>query len=426
MLLKRFLFVLAGVVLFRVGSFIPIPGIDAVLVGQFFNSSDGTILDFVNAFGGGSLERMSIFSTGIMPYISASIIMYVATFFSSHVKSLQQEGMKGQMKIAKYTRWLTLFVAGFQGFILTSALATQVVGGQRIVPEADIGFYLTSVMSLMAGTMALVWVGEKITEYGIGNGISLIIYAGIVSGLPQAIGETVELVNTGELSQIMVFVIGVAIIGAILFVVFVEKAKREVTVEYSKKSFENLHSHKGKLPFKINMAGIMPPIFAASIMTIPATMSQFAESEGLYFLSDIASYLQHGSWVYIVVYALMIVVFSHALSKSKNNPKELAEKLKSQGVFLRGIRPGAPTENFLNNLINRISFLGASFLVIICMLPEILISYFSVPFYFGGTSLLIIVSVALDWQNQVSSHFKGKEYTNIGKELMRDFKGRGV
>lgn len=424
MLLKKFLVVLAGVILFRIGSFIPIPGVDAVLVGQFFNNSNGTILDFVNAFGGGSLERMSIFSTGIMPYISASIILYVATFFSPHIKSLQQEGMKGQTKIAQYTRWLTLGIVTFQAFMLTSALSTQVVGESRIIPNAGFDFYITAILALVAGTMTLIWIGEKITEYGIGNGISLIIYAGIVSGLPQAIGQTVNLIDNGEIDKLTVIVVSVAVLAAIVFVVYVEKARREVPVEHSQKSFEHLHSHKGKLPFKLNSAGIMPPIFAAMILTLPATLNAFAESMDFQFLTNITYYFQHGTVFYMMFYAVMIIVFSHFLVKSKNNPKDLSDKLKGQGAFIRGLRPGKPTENYLSSVINRLSAIGAGYLVIVCLLPEFLISYFSVPFYFGGTSLLIIVSVALDWQKQVGSHFKGKEYKDIGKGLLDDFKGR--
>ena len=424
MLLKKLLVVLAGVILFRIGSFIPIPGIDAVLVGQFFDNSNGTILDFVNAFGGGSLERMSIFSTGIMPYISASIMLYVATFFSPHIKSLQQEGMKGQTKIAQYTRWLTLIIATFQAFMLTTALASQAVGESRIIPVSDINFYITAILALVAGTMTLIWMGEKITEYGIGNGISLIIYAGIISGLPQAIGQTINLMENGEINKLAIIVVAVAIIAAIMFVIYVEKARREVPVEHSQKSFEHLHSHKGKLPFKLNSAGIMPPIFAAMILTLPATINAFAESMNYQFLTNITYYFRHGTIFYMIVYALMIIVFSHFLVKSKNNPKDLSDKLKGQGAFIRGLRPGAPTESYLSSVINRLSAIGAGFLVIVCLLPEFLISYFNVPFYFGGTSLLIIVSVALDWQKQVGSHLKGKEYTNIGKGLLEDFKGR--
>lgn len=426
MLLKRILIVLLGIVIFRVGSFIPIPGINGTLLGEFFSKNTGTILDFVNAFSGGSLQRMSIFSTGIMPYISASIIIYIMSFILPSIKSLQQEGLNGQMKIAKYTRLLTLLIAGFQGFMLTTTLAHQIIHGQKIVAMADFDFYITAILSLIAGTMSLIWLGERITEFGIGNGVSLIIYAGVISRLPTAVAQTINLYTTGEITKLTIIGVIFAIVVATWFVVYVEKARREVSVEYSKKSFESLYSHKGKLPFKINMAGIMPPIFAASLMTIPATINTAAEKLNINMLSNITYYFHHGTIYYMIIYGIMITLFAHFLVKNKNNPADLSDRLKSQGVFVRGLRPGKATENYFNHLINKLSFIGAGYLIIVCLLPEFLIGYFSVPFYFGGTTLLIIVTVALDWQKQIASHFENKEYKLIKKDLFKDFKGRGV
>ncbi len=421
-LFKKLMVVLFAIFIFRVGSHIPVPGVDPVALSAMFAQYDGTILDMFNTFSGGSLKRLSIFAIGIMPFISASIIIQLMSYFYPHFKELKEEGAKGQAKLAQYTRYLTLVLAFFQAFGLTSSIKGQVINGMAIVPNNDISFMLIAISSLVAGTFILVWMGEKVTEYGIGNGISLLIYASIISGMPAAISGTLELVGSNEITRGFLFVIMSVIVLAILFVITIEKAQRRVPITYAKNNAQEIHQHKSYLPFKINLAGVIPPILASSLILFPATLGAwFSNTESVSIFSKIATYFSQGTITYILLYSGLIIAFSYFFTNLQNNPATIANSLKDRNAFIPGFRPGEQTSNYLGSLISKITFIGSMYLTLICLLPEFLIYYWKVPFYFGGTSLLIIVIVALDWHSQITSLLKGKEYNKIEKDLIEDF-----
>lgn len=416
---QRLLFVLGALIVFRIGTFIPVPGIDPNVMSTLFQQQQGSILGVFNMFSGGALERMSIFALGIMPYISASIIMQLLAVTVPTLEQIKKEGEAGRRKISMYTRYFTLVLATFQSIGISIALQSQSFGGQPLVFNPGISFVFTAVVTLVTGTMFLMWLGEQVTERGVGNGISIIIFAGIVAGLPSAIGGTLELVRTGELHTLAIlflFVLAVAVTG---FVIFVERGQRRITVNYAKRQqgrrlYAAQSSH---LPLKLNMAGVIPPIFASSIILFPATLgSWFSQNENMAWLQDIVSVLSPGQPIYVLLYALAIIFFCFFYTALQFNARDTADNLKKSGAFIPGIRPGEQTAKYIDQVMTRLTFVGAMYITIVCLLPEFLILYWNVPFYFGGTSLLIIVVVVMDFMAQIQSHMMSHQYEGIMKK----------
>lgn len=423
---QRLWFVLLAMVVFRVGSFIPVPGIDPVALTALFDQQKGTILDMFNMFSGGALSRLSLFALGVMPYISASIIMQLLTAVVPTLEQLKKEGEAGRRKITQFTRYGTVALATFQAIGVSIALQSQTVNGMQVVPSPGTAFIFTAVISLVTGTMFLMWLGEQVTERGIGNGISLIIFAGIVAGLPSAIGGTLELARLGELSAILV--IGILILAVVVtgFVVFMERGQRRITVNYAKRQQGRkvYAAQKTHLPLKVNMAGVIPPIFASSIILFPATLGGwFGSTEGMEWLKDISSTLSPGQPVYVIFYALAIMFFCFFYTALIYNPKETADNLKRSGAFIPGIRPGDQTARYIDNIMSRLTLVGAIYITAVCLLPEFMIIYWNVPFYFGGTSLLIIVVVVMDFIAQVQAHLMSHQYEGLMKKA--NLKGYG-
>jgi len=411
---KRLLFVLMALVVYRIGTFIPVPGINPESMAQFFDQQSGTILDMFNMFSGGALERLSIFALGIMPYISASIIVQLMTAVVPALKEIKKEGESGRRKIIQYTRYGTLGLATFQAIGVSVALQ-----GQGVAIHTGYAFIFTSVVTLVTGTMFLMWLGEQITERGIGNGISIIIFAGIVAGLPSAIGGTLELASTGELSAafvILLFALAIAVTGA---VVFVERGQRRITVNYAKrqqgrKLYAAQSSH---LPLKLNMAGVIPPIFASSIILFPATLGQwFGRADGMSWLQDLSTALSPGQPLYVAFYAAAIVFFCFFYTAIVFDSRETADNLKKSGAFIPGIRPGDQTARYIDGVMTRLTAVGAIYITLVCLLPEFLILAWNVPFYFGGTSLLIIVVVVMDFMAQVQAQLMSHQYEGLMKK----------
>ena len=424
---QRLLFLLGGLVVFRIGSFIPVPGIDPQAMAALFEQQRGTILDMFNMFSGGSLERLSIFALGIMPYISASIIMQLMSVVIPVLEQLKKEGNAGRRKITQYTRYLTVGLATFQSIGVSIALQNQLVGGSSVVIAPGIAFVFTSVVTLVTGTMFLMWLGEQITERGIGNGISMIIFAGIVAGLPSAVGGTLELARTGELHTLLVLLVLALVLAVTAFVVFVERGQRRITVNYAKrqqgrKLYAAQTSH---LPLKLNMSGVIPPIFASSLILFPATLgSWFGNAQGMEWLQDISSTLSPGQPLYVVFYAGLIIFFCFFYTAIVFNSKDTSDQLKKSGAFIPGIRPGKQTAEYIDKVLTRLTFVGAMYITSVCLLPEFLILYWNVPFYFGGTSLLIIVVVVMDFMAQVQAHLMSHQYESLMKKA--SFKGQGL
>jgi preprotein translocase subunit SecY len=420
---SRLLFVLGALVVYRLGAHIPVPGIDPNVLAQLFESQSGGILGMFNMFSGGALSRFTVFALGIMPYISASIIMQLLTVVSPQLEQLKKEGESGRRKITKYTRYGTLVLATFQGLGISIALEGQA----GLVLDPGLMFRLTTVVTLVSGTMFLMWLGEQITERGIGNGISIIIFAGIVAGLPSAIGGTLELARTGAFSIPLVLFLFAAAILVTAFVVFVERGQRKITVNYAKrqvgrKVFGGQSTH---LPLKLNMAGVIPPIFASSIILFPATLAGwFGSSENMSWLKDIGSTLSPGQPLYVILYATAIVFFCFFYTALVFNPKETADNLKKSGAFVPGIRPGEQTAKYIDRIMARLTLVGAVYITTVCLLPEMLIVKWNVPFYFGGTSLLIIVVVTMDFMAQVQSYMMSHQYESLLKKA--NFKGGSV
>ncbi|HUX65034.1 preprotein translocase subunit SecY [Sulfuricella sp.] len=417
---KRLLFVLAALVVYRIGAHIPVPGIDPVALESLFKSQSGGILGMFNMFSGGALSRFTVFALGIMPYISASIIMQLMTVVSPQLEQLKKEGESGRKKITQYTRYGTVFLALFQGLGISIALESQ----PGLVIDPGLLFRLTAVATLVSGTMFLMWLGEQITERGIGNGISLIIFAGIAAGLPHAIGGTLELTRTGAFSIPLVLLLFVGAIGVTAFVVFVERGQRKILVNYAKRQVGNkiYGGQSSHLPLKLNMSGVIPPIFASSIILFPATLAGwFGSSEGMSWLKDIGSTLSPGQPLYVMLYALAIVFFCFFYTALVFNPKETADNLKKSGAFVPGIRPGEQTARYIDKIMSRLTLSGAVYITAVCLLPEFLIVKWNVPFYFGGTSLLIIVVVTMDFMAQVQSYLMSHQYESLLKKA--SFKG---
>jgi preprotein translocase subunit SecY len=418
---QRLLFVLIALFVFRITTHIPVPGINAQALMDMFNQQSGTILDMFNMFSGGALERLSVVALGIMPYISASIIMQLLSFIDPKLKQLRKEGEMGRRKITQYTRYGTVLLATFQAFGVAIALE-----GQNVVLSAGWSFRITAVVSLVTGTMFLMWLGEQITERGVGNGISMIIFAGIVAGLPAAIGGTLELSRTGELHLLAViglFALAIVVTG---FVVFVERGQRRITINYAKrqvgrKMYAGQSSH---LPLKLNMAGVIPPIFASSIILFPATLgSWFGQDEGMQWLQNLVAGMSPGQPLYVMLYAAFIVFFCFFYTAIVFDPRETAENLKKSGAFVPGMRPGEQTASYLDSVLTRLTTAGAIYITGVCLLPEFLILQYNVPFYFGGTSLLIIVVVVMDFMSQVQAHLMSHQYEGLLKKA--NLKGHG-
>jgi len=425
---QRLLFVLGALLVFRIGTHIPVPGIDPVALAQLFEQQRGTILDMFNMFSGGALQRFSVLALGIMPYISASIIIQLLTKVSPKLEQLSKEGASGKRKITQYTRMATLVLATFQAFGVAVMLESQVAPGNiPVVVDPGLIFRLTTAVTLVTGTMFLMWLGEQVTERGIGNGISMIIFAGIVAGLPRAIGGTLELASTGELSPILVLVLFALVLLVTAFVIYVERGQRRITVNYAKrqqgrKMYAAQSSH---LPLKVNMAGVIPPIFASSIILFPATLGGwFGSAEGLGWLQDIAATMSPGQPLYVALYAIAIVFFCFFYTALMFNPRETADNLKKSGAFVPGIRPGEQTARYIDGILGRLTLAGAIYITLVCLLPEFLILSWNVPFYFGGTSLLIIVVVVMDFMAQLQAHLMSHQYESLMKKANLNGYGR--
>jgi len=423
---QRILFVLGAIIVFRIGSFIPLPGIDPGVLETLAEQQKGTILDMFNMFSGGALKRLSLFALGIMPYISASIIMQLLSFTVPALEQLKKEGEPGRRKITQYTRYGTVVLATFQAIGISTALQGQMVGGSPLVLLQGMPFVISAVTCLVTGTLFLMWLGEQVTERGVGNGISIIIFSGIVAGLPSAIGGSLELVRTGEMNTLSILFLFSMALAVTAFVVFVERGQRRITVNYAKrqqgrKMYAAQSTH---LPLKLNMAGVIPPIFASSIILFPATAGQwFGSREGMGWLKDISSSLSPGQPLYILFYAMAIIFFCFFYTAIVFNSKETADNLKKSGAFIPGIRPGEQTARYIDGVMTRLTLAGAIYITSVCLLPEFLILYWNVPFYFGGTSLLIIVVVVMDFMAQVQSLMVSHQYDGLMKKA--NLKGHG-
>ncbi len=420
----RLLFVFGAILIFRAGSFVPIPGIDAAVLADLFQQQKGTIIELFNMFSGGALERASILALGIMPYISASIIVQLLTVVHPALAELKKEGEAGRRKISQYTRYGTLVLATFQAIGIATGLPHMIPG---LVHNPDLSFYFVAVVSLITGTMFLMWLGEQITERGIGNGISLIIFIGIVAGLPSAIGQTVEQARQGELNVLLLLLIAVISFAVIYFVVFMERGQRRIVVNYAKRQQGRrvMAAQSTHLPLKINMAGVIPAIFASSIILFPGTLAQwFGQSDHLSWLSDVSLALSPGQPLYVILYAAAIIFFCFFYTALVFNPRETADNLKKSGAFIPGIRPGEQTANYIDKVMTRLTLAGALYITFICLIPEFMMIAWNVRFYFGGTSLLIVVVVIMDFMAQVQTLLMSQQYESVLKKANLKSYGR--
>ena len=413
---NRILFLLGALLVFRVGAHIPVPGIDPAAMAAFFNQQRGTILGMFNMFSGGALSRLTVFALGIMPYISASIIFQLAGSVFPKLEELKKEGEAGRRKITEYTRYATVILSLMQGLGIAIAIEKMHAGALPVVIDPGPLFLFTTTISLACGTVFLMWIGEQITERGIGNGISMIIFAGIVAGLPDAIGTTVELTKTGQFQPLFVVALFILALGVTGFVVFMESAQRRIPIQYAKrqvgrKIYGGQSSH---MPLKVNMSGVIPPIFASSIILLPATLSGwFANVPGMEWLARFGQALSPGSALYVVVFTTAIVFFAFFYTAMVFNPRDTADNLKKSGAFVPGIRPGEHTAKYMDRILTRLTVWGAMYLTLVCLLPEFLIVQYNVPFYFGGTSLLIVVVVMMDLMGQIQSHLLTHQYEGL-------------
>ena len=417
---RRLWFLLGALVVYRIGAHIPVPGIDAQTLSMLFNNQQGGILGMFNMFSGGALSRFTIFALGIMPYISASIIMQLMTHASPQLEALKKEGEAGRRKITQYTRYGTVFLALFQGIGIAVAVESQ----PGLVIDPGMLFRFVTVTTLVTGTMFLMWLGEQVTERGLGNGISIIIFAGIAAGLPNAIGGLLELVRTGAMHPLTAILICILVVLVTAFVVFVERGQRKILVNYAKRQVGNkiYGGQSSPLPLKLNMAGVIPPIFASSIILFPATIAGwFGSGESVRWLKDIADALSPGQPIYVMLYAAAIIFFCFFYTALVFNSKETADNLKRSGAFVPGIRPGDQTARYIDKILMRLTLVGAGYITIVCLLPEFLILKWNVPFYFGGTSLLIIVVVTMDFMTQVQAYAMSHQYESLLKKA--NFKG---
>ena len=420
-LFARLRFVLLAIIVYRIGTHIPVPGIDPAQLAALFNQNQGTILGLANMFSGGALERMSILALGIMPYISASIIMQLMSAVTPQLEALKKEGESGRRKISQYTRYLTVVLAIIQATGMTVGMANQ-----GMSYDVSVVFYVIAITSLVTGAVFMMWLGEQITERGVGNGISLLIFAGIVAGLPGAIGQTLEQARNGEMSLLVVLGIGILAVAVIGFVVFMERGQRRLTINYAKRQqgrrvFAQQSSH---LPLKVNMAGVIPPIFASSILLFPASLGQwFGQGEGMEWLSDISQALAPSQPLYIILFAAAVVFFCFFYTALMYNPKEVADNLKRSGAFIPGIRPGDQTAKYIDGVLTRLTLFGAMYIAAVSLFPQFLMVAGNVPFYLGGTSLLIVVVVVMDFMAQVQSHLMSHQYESLMKKS--NLKGYG-
>jgi preprotein translocase subunit SecY len=418
----RLWFVLGAILVFRAGSFVPIPGIDAAVLADLFQQQKGTIIEMFNMFSGGALSRASIFALGIMPYISASIIIQLLTVVHPPLAELKKEGESGRRKINQYTRYGTLVLGTFQAIGIATGLPSMMPG---LVENPGLAFYTTAVVSLVTGTMFLMWLGEQITERGIGNGISIIIFVGIIAGLPKAIGQTAEQARQGEIHLLVLLALLVIVFATTAFVVFVERGQRRIVVNYAKrqqgrKVFAAQSTH---LPLKLNMAGVIPAIFASSVILFPGTIAQwFGQTEGLGWLSDVSLALQPGQPLHMMLYAAAIIFFCFFYTALTFNPRETADNLKKSGAFIPGIRPGEQTSRYIDKVMTRLTLAGALYITFICLIPEFMMVAMNTQFYFGGTSLLIIVVVIMDFMAQVQTHLMSNQYDSVLKKAnLKDY-----
>ncbi len=412
---RRLMFLLLALVVYRIGAHIPVPGIDPAQLQQFFKGQEGGILNLINMFSGGALSRFTIFALGIMPYISASIIMQLLAYVVPAFEQMKKEGESGRRKITQYTRYGTLGLALFQ----TISIALALESSPGMVIEPGFGFRATAVISLTAGTMFLMWLGEQITERGLGNGISILIFAGIAAGLPSAVSGLLELVRTGAMNILVAIVIVAVVIGVTYFVVFVERGQRKILVNYARRQVGNkvYGGQSSHLPLKLNMAGVIPPIFASSIILLPATLvSWLSTGDSMRWLKDMAGMLTPGQPIYVMFYAAAIVFFCFFYTALVFNSRETADNLKKSGAFVPGIRPGDQTAKYIDKILLRLTFAGAIYITFVCLLPEFLILKYNVPFYFGGTSLLIIVIVTMDFMAQVQNYMMSQQYDSLLKK----------
>lgn len=405
----RFLFL--AIIVYRIGTHIPVPGIDPDKLSSLFGQNQGTVLGLFNMFSGGALERMSIFALGIMPYISASIIMQLMSAVSPQLEQLKKEGEAGRRKITQYTRYGTLVLATIQAVGMSFGLA-----GQGLALSMGPTFYITAIISLVTGSIFLMWLGEQITERGIGNGISMLIFAGIVAGLPSAIGQSIEQARQGEINIIALLLIGLVAVAVIGLIVFIERGQRRITVNYAKrqvgrKVYSGQTSH---LPLKVNMAGVIPAIFASSILLFPASLGQwFGQREGMEWMQDLALAIGPGQPLNIVLFSMLIVFFCFFYTALVFNPKEVADNLKKSGAFIPGIRPGEQSAKYIDGVLTRLTLFGALYITLVCLMPQFLVIFWNVPFYLGGTSLLIVVVVVMDFMSQVQSHLMSHQYDSL-------------
>ena len=417
----RLRFLLMAIVVYRIGAHIPVPGINPDRLADLFRQNEGTILSLFNMFSGGALERMSIFALGIMPYISASIIMQLMTAVSPQLEQLKKEGEAGRRKISQYTRYGALVLALVQAIGMSVGLA-----GQGVAFSADFGFYFVAVTTFVAGAMFMMWLGEQITERGVGNGISMLIFAGIVAGIPRALGQSFESARQGDVNIIALLAVGLLAVAIIGFVVFIERGQRRIAVHYAKrqqgrKVFAAQTSH---LPLKVNMAGVIPAIFASSILLFPASLGQwFGQSENMSWLADISQSIAPGQPLNILLFSAGIIFFCFFYTALMFNPKDVAENLKKSGAFIPGIRPGEQSARYIDGVLTRLTMFGALYMTAVCLLPQFLVVAANVPFYLGGTSLLIVVVVVMDFMSQVQSHLMSHQYDSLMKKA--NLKGYG-
>ena len=423
---QRIWFTLGALIVYRLGTYIPLPGIDSTVLADIFRQNQGGILGMFDMFAGGALGRMSIFALNIMPYISASIIMQLMSAVSPQMEALKKEGESGRKKINQYTRYLTVAICALQAYGISAGIEGMSSSAGPAVTDPGLFFRFSVVVTLVGGTMFLMWLGEQITARGVGNGISLIIMAGIVANLPSALAGTLELGRTGALSTGFIIFLLVMSVATIYFIVFMERAQRRIIIQYPERQRGNKMTggESSHLPLKLNTAGVIPPIFASSILLMPITVMSFSAGQGPEWMTTVAAYLGRGQPVYLVIYISLVVFFAFFYTAVVFNPEETADNLKKYGGFVPGIRPGKNTAQYLDKVLTRLTVIGAGYLAIICLLPELLISRFSVPFYFGGTSLLIVVTVTMDTVAQVQSHLIAHQYEGlIKKSRLRGRKG---
>ncbi|MAZ76668.1 MAG: preprotein translocase subunit SecY [Micavibrio sp.] len=423
---QRIMFVLGALLVYRLGTYIPVPGIDPIVWKEIYSQKGGGILDMFNMFSGGALQRMTIFALNIMPYISASIIMQLATSMSPKMEALKKEGEFGRMKINQYTRYLTVLLASVQAYGLAVGLESLQGASGSAVLDPGLFFRASTVITIVGGTIFIMWLGEQITQRGIGNGISLIIFAGIVAELPRAVVSTLELSREGGMNPLALLFLLALVVGVIVLIVFFERAQRRVTVQYPKRQQGNQMSMgaQNHIPLKLNTAGVIPPIFASSLLLLPLTIVGFTGADGGDFTATISRWLQHGQPAYMALYGGLILFFAFFYTAIVFNPEENADMLRKHGGFIPGIRPGKSTADYLDYVLTRITVIGGLYLVFICLLPEFMISKFSLPFYFGGTSLLIVVTVTMDTVAQVHSHLIAHQYEGLIKKTKLRGSGR--